>query len=213
MRSPRVVLRDWVNNPLKRVVLRAKFVRPWRVKRFHAFGNASIIHKPMWIHAPHLIDVGKNVLMLHGVWLSVESVALNRPAPVISIGDNVWIRPHCTIAAAESITIEEGVVLSAYSTVIDTDHTVTEGAVSVMNSPIVTSPVRIGAGTWVAERVAILRGADIGKGCIIGANSVVKGVIPDGSIAAGVPAKVVGKVDALSLEEAKAMASARRAAP
>ena len=79
--------------------------------------------------------------------------------------------------------------------------------------PIVTSPVRIGAGTWVAERVAILRGADIGKGCIIGANSVVKGKIPDGSIAAGVPAKVVGKVNALSLDEAKQMASARRRSP
>lgn len=213
MRSPRAVAREWVNNPLKRIRLRARIIRPWRVKRFYKFGNASIIHKPMWIHAPHQISVGKNVLMLHGVWLSVEAVSSHLPAPVITIEDNVWIRPHCTIAAAESITIEEGVVLSAYSTVIDTDHTVTDGAVSVMQSPIVTSPVRIGAGTWVAERVAILRGADIGKGCIIGANSVVKGKIPDGSIAAGVPAKVVGKVNALSLDEAKQMASARRRSP
>ena len=62
-------------------------------------------------------------------------------------------------------------VLSAYSTVIDTDHTITDGAVSVMHSPIVTAPVRIGAGTWIGERVAVLRGRRHRRGCIIGANS------------------------------------------
>lgn len=213
MWSPRVWLRDWINHPVRRVALRARFIRPWRVRRFHRFGAASIIHKPMWIQSPRQISIGKNVLILHGVWLSVEAVAEYLPAPVITIGDNVQVRPGCTIAAAESITIEDGVVLSAYSTVIDTDHTITQGAMSVMQSPILTTPVRIGAGTWVAERVAILRGADIGTGCIIGANSVVKGKIPDGSIAAGAPAKVVGQVNAMTRQEALALASTRRRAP
>jgi len=199
-----------VNNPLKLVVLRAKLVRPWRVRRFHAFGQASIIHKPMWIHSPRQISIGKSVVILHNVWLSVEAVAEGRPSPVITIGNNVWVRPNCTIAAAEAITIEDGVVISAYTTVIDSDHTITAGAVSVMNSPIVTSPVRIGAGTWIAERVAILRGADIGKGCIIGANSVVKGKIPDGSIAVGAPARVVGRVNAMTLDEALRLRSTPR---
>lgn len=207
--APVSFVRDLVRNPLKRVVLRGKMLRPWRRRRFYAFGNASIIHKPIWIHAPHKIAIGKNVVMLHNVWLSVEAAALDRPAPVITIGNNVWVRPHCTIAAAESITIEDGVAIGAYSSIIDTDHTMTEGSMSIMQSPIVTAPVRIGAGTWIAERVAILRGADIGKGCIIGANSVVKGVIPDGSIAVGAPARVVGKVDELTLEEALAIRDQR----
>ncbi len=211
--SARTWARSWVNEPLKRVAWRARLIRPWRVRRFHAFGLASIIHKPMWIHAPRQIAIGKNVLILHGVWLSVETAAENLPAPVITIGDNCSIRPHCTIAAAESIVLEEGVVLSAYSTVIDTDHTITEGAVSVMHSPIVTAPVRIGAGTWIGERVSVLRGSNIGAGCIIGANSVVKGTIPDGSIAVGAPARVVGQVTPTKLEDAKRLASARRAAP
>jgi acetyltransferase-like isoleucine patch superfamily enzyme len=38
----------------------------------------------------------------------------------------------------------------------------------------------------------VLRGARIGRKCIIGAHSVVRGEIPDGSVAAGIPAKVVG---------------------
>ncbi len=64
-----------------------------------------------------------------------------------------------------------------------------------MHNPVVTSPVQIGRGTWIAERVSVLRGATIGRCCIIGANSVVRGSIPDFSIAVGAPARVVGKVE------------------
>ena len=63
-----------------------------------------------------------------------------------------------------------------------------------MHNPVETAPVRIGRGTWLAERVAVLRGANIGRCCIVGANSVVRGEIPDYSIAVGAPAKVVGEV-------------------
>jgi lipopolysaccharide O-acetyltransferase len=148
----------------------------------------------MWVYGPRQIDIGTATLILHGIWLSVERSAWNLPAPVLRIGNNVAIRPHCTISASESIDIEDGVVLSAFSTVIDSDHTMTDGAVSVLHSPTTTSPVRIGAGTWVGERVAILRGADIGRNCMIGANSVVRGKIPDYSVAVGAPARVVGEV-------------------
>jgi len=38
--------------------------------------------------------------------------------------------------------------------------------------------IRIGRGTWVGERVAVLRGPRIGRFCIIGANNVVRGPHP-----------------------------------
>lgn len=190
----RAAAKAWIDEPMRAVALRGRLMEPWRRRRFHAFGEASLIHKPMWIYGPQQMSVGSSTMVLHGAWLAVERVAWDRPGPVLQIGSFVGVRPHCTIAAAESIVIEDGVVLSAFSTVLDADHTFTEGRVSVMHSPLVTSPTRIGAGTWVGERTAILRGADIGRGCIIGANSVVKGTIPDGSIAVGAPARVVGEV-------------------
>jgi acetyltransferase-like isoleucine patch superfamily enzyme len=52
-----------------------------------------------------------------------------------------------------------------------------------MRGPLATSPIRIGRGTWIGER------------CIIGANSVVRGRIPDNSIAVGAPARVVGTTE------------------
>jgi acetyltransferase-like isoleucine patch superfamily enzyme len=54
-----------------------------------------------------------------------------------------------------------------------------------------TRPVTIGSETWIGANVTILAGVTIGQGCTIGAGAVVKGDIPDFSIAVGVPARVI----------------------
>jgi acetyltransferase-like isoleucine patch superfamily enzyme len=91
--------------------------------------------------------------------------------------------------------IENDVIIGAYSSVIDSDHTFREGNPNVMHNSVDTAPIRIRRGAWIGERVAVLRGADIGECCIIGANSVVRGRIPPYSIAVGAPARVVGEVN------------------
>ncbi|MFL5907867.1 MAG: acyltransferase [Solirubrobacterales bacterium] len=176
---------------MRRVVFRARLVRPYRRLRFHSFGRSSILHRPEWVYGPHQIAIGDGVVILSHAWLSVEKSAWDRPAPVLRLGDDVWIRPFCTISAAESVLIEDHVVISAFTTVIDSDHTRGE-SVNVLWNPLETSPVRIGRGTWIGERVAVLRGSNIGRSCIIGTNSVVTGEIPDYSVAVGAPARVVG---------------------
>ena len=109
------------------------------------------------------MTVGRNTMIFHGAWLSVERAAWEATEPVIRIGASVGIRPYCTISAAESVVIEDYVVLSAFSTVVDSDHTFVRGEPSVLRGPLATSPIRIGRGTWIGERCAILRGADIGE--------------------------------------------------
>lgn len=165
---------------------------PYRRLRFGAFGKGSIVHRPEWIYGPRKIEIGRGVVILSHAWLAVERTAWDRPGPTLRIGDDVWIRPFCTISAAESVVVEDHVVISAFTTVLDSDHTVTAESPNVLWNPLATTPVRIGSGTWIGERVAVLRGSNIGRGCIIGANSVVRGEIPDYSVAVGAPARVVG---------------------
>lgn len=55
--------------------------------------------------------------------------------------------------------------------------------------------IKIGDNTFIGARVSLLGGADIGNNCIIGACTVVKGIIPDGSIVIGNPARIIGKTD------------------
>jgi carbonic anhydrase/acetyltransferase-like protein (isoleucine patch superfamily) len=179
-------------DPIK---LRARLTRPYWSRRFGHLGKGAIVHRPVWVHGPHLMSIGDGSLILHGASLSVESFAFHRTEPVLRIGARVGMRPYCTISAAESVIIEDDVIVGAFTGIVDSDHTFSMGRPNVMHNPVETSPVRIGRGTWIAERVAVLRGASIGCCCIVGANSVVRGTIPDYSIAVGAPARVVGRVE------------------
>ena len=51
--------------------------------------------------------------------------------------------------------------------------------------------IRIGEDTWIGNHCVIMD--DIGKGCIIGAGSVVTQAVDDYSIVAGNPAKIIRK--------------------
>lgn len=53
--------------------------------------------------------------------------------------------------------------------------------------------IRIGNDVWLGARVVVTAGVTIGDGCIVGAGAVVTKDLPAGSIAVGVPAKVVGR--------------------
>ncbi|OLN86000.1 putative acetyltransferase C18B11.09c 3 [Colletotrichum chlorophyti] len=56
-------------------------------------------------------------------------------------------------------------------------------------------PITISDDCWLGANVTVLPGVTIGKGCTIGAGSVVNKNIPDYSVAVGVPAKVISKVE------------------
>jgi acetyltransferase-like isoleucine patch superfamily enzyme len=55
------------------------------------------------------------------------------------------------------------------------------------------APIVVGANTFIGENAIILPGTSIGQDCIIGAGAVVRGKIPDNSLVAGNPARVVGR--------------------
>lgn len=59
-----------------------------------------------------------------------------------------------------------------------------------------SAPVSIGHNCWIGARVTILPGVSIGNYCVVAAGTVVTKNIPDYSVVAGVPAKIVKVLDA-----------------
>lgn len=107
----------------------------------------------------------------------------------LTLGDNVYIAHNCWINASGGLTLETGVILSPNVVVTTTAHRRVRGAVSLRESD--SSPVCIGAGTWVASNTVVTRGSAIGRGVVVGAGSVVIGKLPDNSFCVGSPARAV----------------------
>lgn len=189
----RDTLRTWRDEPLKAVAAEARLMRPRRVRQFAEFGQLSVLHRPMWLYGTRHIAIGSWCLLMHGAWLAVERSAWDAPEPVLRIGDRVTARTFLSISASVGVVLEDGVTIGAGCGVYDSNHVMDPGRPSVLDTPGAGEPVRIGAGSWLGDRVTVLAGADIGRGCTIGAGAVVRGRIPDRAIAVGVPARVVGE--------------------
>ena len=181
----------WREEPLKRVAAEARLMRPRRTRQFQSFGTKSIVHRPLWLYGTRHAAIGSWTIVMHGVWLSVERSAWDDPEPALVIGDRVALRPFVSISASASVVIEDRVSIGAGSGIYDSNHTLTADHASILDTPLTSEGVRIGEGSWLGDRVTVLSGAQIGVGCVIGAGSVVRGDIPDHSVAVGVPARVV----------------------
>lgn len=59
-------------------------------------------------------------------------------------------------------------------------------------SNVQSAPIHIHDGAWIGFGSTILKGVTIGKGAIVGSKSVVTKDVPDGAIAVGNPARIVG---------------------
>ena len=75
--------------------------------------------------------------------------------------------------------------------VADFDHRTDDLTVPIKDQGIHKRPVRIGPDVWLGSKATVLRGVHVGRGSVVGANSVVTKDVPAYAIAVGVPAKVV----------------------
>lgn len=174
------------------MALRGRLPNPCWQYRFHSFGPKSLLHRPIWLAGAHKMSIGEQC-RIFPIWLSVEPEAWGRPGLALEIGNGVGIRSFCTISAAESVVIEDYVSMASFSQIVDWEHGLDGPHDQIELNPRVTKPVRIGRGTAIGERVAILPGSNIGRHCVIGTNSVVQGDIPDDSMVSGNPARIIGR--------------------
>ena len=104
----------------------------------------------------------------------------------ITIGDNVWIGQDCILDGTGGLTIGDNVTIG-FGSYIHT-HAGTRGFVRK------AAPVSIGDCSWLMSRVSVNPGVKIGRDVLVYNTALVAGDVPDSSIAAGSPAKVIGKV-------------------
>jgi acetyltransferase-like isoleucine patch superfamily enzyme len=115
----------------------------------------------------------------------------------INIGDRVIIRPGSMLFAdpregGASITIENDVMLGSCVHIYVHNHRFDDSTVAVIDQGYYQSePVLIERGAWIGAGSIILPGVTIGRNAVVGAGSVVTKSIPEYSVAAGNPAKII----------------------
>jgi maltose O-acetyltransferase len=100
----------------------------------------------------------------------------------------VFLNAGCIVTARQQVTIGNDVAVSYDALVTDSDDHGLEGG-----RPR-TAPVTIGDGAWIGARAIILPGVTVGRRAVIGAGSIVTRDIPDDSLAAGQPARVLRRL-------------------
>jgi len=167
-----------------------------RGRRYQAMGEGSCIaFPPGSVFGEHLIRIGDATLIGANVNLAVgmfPGEPLRVPdGVVITIGDRCMIGRGNSIIGRCSIDIEDDVTTAPNVYVTDHNHSYHDLSIPIGRQWPTEAPVRIGAGSWLGTGVVVLPGAVIGRHVAVAAGSIVRGVIPDNSVIAGAPARVV----------------------
>jgi acetyltransferase-like isoleucine patch superfamily enzyme len=133
-------------------------------------------------------------MMLHNVYIAQNAVLIADDGGRLSIS-NSYVGFGAVIVAGQSIEIEDDCAIAEMVVIRDQDHRFGVGP-GLRESGAEYSPVRIGRNVWIGSKATILRGVSIGDNSVVGASSVVTKDIATGSVAVGVPAKVVREIAA-----------------
>lgn len=188
-------------------------LRGW-VLSIVGFRNASLISPFAWVSASGSIIFGRRV--------SIKKVRLNAQNGIIELGEKVWLNDGVEINSISHVVIGAGTTVQRNVTingevsvgaeclfapnvfVSSTSHVhdylpgvgIREQERRISREHFLQNynkPIVIGDDVWLGVNVVLMPGVTIGSHVVIGANSVVNINIPSGTIAAGVPVRVLKK--------------------
>ncbi len=144
-----------------------------------------------WLVKPCFRKCGKD--------FQLASTAMILHADRIEVGDHVYLAHNTWVQGVAGVVLEDEVMLGPQTVVVTSNHGMKDGSYRWAHGEM--APVQIGRGSWTGAGCKVLPGVVIGKGALCAAGSVVTTSVPDYTIAAGVPARTVARVDPTSGEK------------
>lgn len=128
------------------------------------------------------IEIAKNALIYRNVLILGK----------VSIGSSSSISNNTSInGATVGVYIASNVMIAPGCCIVAFDHGTVLGSTPMISQQLIEASVFIDDDVWVSANCTITKGVKIGRGAIIGANSVVTKDVAPYSIVGGVPAKFI----------------------
>lgn len=190
--------------------LRHKAMQPWWTRRLRQAGvevgaDVTLFGSPTVSRAPDSrIQIGARVSLISESSYTALGVAHSTtlrtlmPGAILKIGEDTGISGG-SICAASRVTIGARCLIGADVMIFDTDFHPVHHPLrrhQGLPAPSKEDEVMIGDDVFIGARSIVVKGSSIGNGSVIAAGSIVTGSIPESSIAAGQPARVIGPVRA-----------------
>jgi acetyltransferase-like isoleucine patch superfamily enzyme len=175
-------------------------------KEFKHAGKNISISPPFRFSNLGGVVLGDRVTISKDCWLQTldRDLDLDVIRPKIVIGNGCNIGMGATISAAQSIVFGENILLARNVYISDHRHAFENVELPIKVQGICgIEEVSIGANSWIGQNACILPGSKIGRHCVIGSNSVVNRNIPDYSVAAGAPVRIIRTYNPITREWVK----------
>ncbi len=162
----------------------------WELMRRGAFARWPLHGNVLEAMREGRLEVGPEVLFEPGVWITAPGEARVR------IGGGSFLNQGVMVASEQLVEIGEHCMLANGCFVSDANHRFDDPEKPITWQGFQSKgPTRIGDNCWLGANVVVTSGVSIGERCVIGANSVVTHDVEPFSIAAGMPARVIKRVE------------------
>jgi len=176
-------------------IVKAKLFTLMLASDFFAMGHKTSIYPPLRVNAPDRIRIGSGSFIGPNSWLNCIIHVSYDILPndcLISIADRVSIVGSFVASAAKKIVIEDDVLIARNVYISDHSHCYENINIPIKDQGInKIAPVTVKNGAWLGQNCVIGPGVCIGRGAVVGANSFVNRDVPDFTVVAGSPAKIV----------------------
>ena len=109
----------------------------------------------------------------------------------IKVGKNVFINSGCCFQDQGGIEIGDGVLIGQQVVIATINHDFDPEK----RENMFPAPVKIGNRVWISAHATILSGVTVGDNSIVAAGAVVTKDVPANVVVAGVPAKIIKKLE------------------
>ena len=141
------------------------------------------------------------LLQLSGLSVGDRTLLTSNPSVIggrgawrnLTIGTDCYINQGCIFDATAPIAVGNHVAFGHGVMVTTSSHLI--GSPDRRSGLLKPEPVRIGDGAWLASRVVVLPGVEIGAGAVVCAGAVVARSVAPNTMVGGVPARLIRRLD------------------